>query len=418
MAMRLKELAHCVHETLDANKDKWGMIAVETQYLITYELAEKLFAWAGEIDESEVENLNNSFWDAGIQPRDFDEIARAIAIILEARCVTQDEREQKHGWLENLCNNVSENIVKRINRRQPTSEKKHEKEWRFGEFSKFDFIKTYGYMYDSEDEANQDANNPDATCPLLMGLLNSGWLNISAIEDKSTGKITVSVRDENFMFSPFTMLTQVKISFETLLVRHKYTERKQGIQNAFLLYSLTHWRSGMFPPTGTGAGADLPSGCGPHEILDFLESFMMEEKFYPQEIYDFKSLNRQFLVVCKQIVNMMDSMDETMEDIIKQLYIDSLDNMDKLADVECQIIKGQQERDPVTKKFIKPPFKIEHLIYTVTIATLLFYLDMKYDRVMRIDQSFENRFNRAYYDWERESGHDKSEMVQRQYSIK
>ena len=411
--MTLKELALCVHETLDANKDKWGLVACEPQYLLTYEEAEKQFAWAGEIDEKEIENINAAYWEAGIQTRDFMEVARAIAIILEARCVTKEDRDEKHEWLSSLNEKAAE-TVRRINRREPPNEKKHEKEWRFGEFTKFDFIKTYGYLYDSEEEANADANDKAATCPALMGLLNAGWLNFEAKE--TDGKIIIRARDPKCSFSPSSMLAAIKIAFETMVERHHYKETKKGIQNAFLLYSLSHWRHGVTMPSV--CGANLPNGCGPHELLDFIETFMMDEESFPQEVFDFKTLNRKFVLICKQIVNTIDSMDETMEDIVKQLYLNTFDNMNTLADVECRILREQQERDPVTKKFIKPSFKIENLVYTITLATLLFYLDMKFDRIMRVDQCFSNRLNRPYYDWEKQSGHNIEEMIQRQYLVK
>lgn len=411
--MKLKELALCVHRTLDANKDKWGLVACEPQYLLTYDEAEKQFAWAGEIDEKEVERLNETYWEAGIQTRDFMEVARAIAIILEARCVTKEDRDGKLEWLSSL-NEKAAKTVRRINRREPPNEKKHEKEWRFGEFSKIEFIQRYGYMYDSEDEANADANDRNATCPVLMGLLNAGWLNFEAKE--TDGKIIVRARDPKCSFSPSSMLAAIKIAFETMVERHHYKEAKQGIQNAFLLYSLSHWRHGVTMPSV--CGANLPNGCGPHELLDFIETFMMDEESFPQEVFDFKTLNRKFVLICKQIVSTINSMDETMEDIVKQLYLNTFDNMNTLADVECRILREQQERDPVTKKFIKPSFKIENLVYTITLATLLFYLDMKFDRTMRIDQCFGNRLNRPYYDWEKQSGHNIEEMIQRQYLVK
>ena len=411
--MKLKELALCVHRTLDANKSKWGMIAVETQYLITYEEAEKLFAWIGELDEHEIENLNETFWPAGIEKRDFDEVARAIAIILETRCITPEDVEQKTAWLKEIQEKANA-VIRRINLRQPPNEKKHEKEWRYGEFTKFDFIQAYGYMYDSEDEANADANDTSSTCPLLMRLLNSGWANIKAVEDKDTGKIMVSKRKENVVFSPALFLAKIAISFETLQKRHEIARMRKGIQNEHILYSLSHWRGGWNKPTGSGAFGSMPSGCRHHELFDFIRTFMVDETSYPQEVYDFRTLNHQFIIICKNIVDIIDTMDETMEDIVKELYVTSLANMNVLADIECQIVMEQHMRDPVTKKFVKPKFNINYLIYTVTIATLLMHLSQQYDRVMRLDPITQKS---PFFEWEHQSGYDDQEMVQRQYLV-
>lgn len=407
--MTLKELAETVHKTLDANKSKWGMIAVETQYLITYELAEKLFAWIGEIDEAEIENLNVTFWSAGIEKRDFDEVARAIAIILETRCVTPEDVEQRTAWLKQLRENANI-IIRRINLRQPPSEKKHEKEWRYGEFTKFDFIQAYGYMYDSEDEANTDANDTSFTCPVLMGLLNSGWANIKAVEDKDTGKIMVSKREENTVFSPALFLAQIAISFETLQKRHEDKALRKGIQNAHLFMHLSWWRwpaANGHKPTGA---ADLHLGPRWSELYDFLRTFLVNWEAYPQEIYDFKILNHDFILICKNIMHVIDTMDETMEDVVKELYLNTLQNMNLLADIEKQIVMEQQMRDPVTKRFIKPTFDIKLLIYTVSLATLLQYVRIKYDVVMRSNNSCQK-----FFQLEQESGYDIHEMVQRQY---
>jgi hypothetical protein len=387
------------------------MIAVETQYLITYEEAEKLFAWIGELDEHEIENLNETFWSAGIEKRDFDEVARAIAIILETRCVTPEDVEQKTAWLKEIQEKANI-IIRRINLRQPPSEKKHEKEWRYGEFTKFDFIQAYGYMYDSEDEANTDANDTSATCPLLMRLLNSGWANIKAVEDKATGKITVSKREENVVFSPALFLANIAISFETLQKRHEIARMRKGIQHEHLFHSLSWWRwpcANGHKPTGA---SEFCCDSSRIEIYDFLRTFLVNWEAYPQEIYDFKTLNHDFILTCKNIMHVIDTMDETMEDEVKKFYLDTLKKMNELADVEKQIVMEQQMRDPVTKKFIKPTFDIKLLIYTVSLATLLLDLKLKYNVVMRINGSGRKS---PFSQWQKESGYDIQEMVQRQY---
>lgn len=379
MVMSLKELAHCVHETLDANKDKWGLVACESQYFLTYEESEKLFAWAGEIDESEVENLNNSFWDAGIQPRDFDEIARAIAIILETRCVTPEDVEKKTKWLKQLQENANA-IVRRINLRQPPSEKKHEKEWRYGEFTKFDFIQAYGYMYDNDDEANADANDTSSTCPLLMRLLNSGWANIKAVEDKATGKITVSKREENVVFSPALFLAKIAISFETLCDRHEYKIKARLCQADNIAYALR--RKDSIHEQFHSHADDVHWTLD--ELYGALQIILTDKERYPQDVYDFQTLNKEFLKLVKNAINIMENLDETQHDIARQLFLNLLDGMRQLSEVESKLVVEQKERDPQTHRFLHPKYDISNNIYTLCLGTLIFKLEGFYMRANRM----------------------------------
>lgn len=376
--MKLKELALCVHRTLDANKDKWGLVACEPQYLLTYDEAEKQFAWAGEIDEAEVERLNETFWEAGIQTRDFMEVARAIAIILEARCVTKEDRDGKLEWLSSL-NEKTAKTVRRINRREPPNEKKHEREWRFGEFSKIEFIQRYGYMYDSEDEANADANDRNATCPVLMGLLNAGWLNFEAKE--TDGKIIVRARDPKCSFSPSSMLAAIKIAFETMVERHHYKAVKATIHASSILHSLKKeinlaWLNGR-----TYANSDMK----PSELYPALELILNDGDRYPQSVYDFKTLHSDFLKMVRNATNIIANLDETQHDIARQLFVNLLDGMKQLSDVECLLAKRQQERDPKTNRFIYPKYDVSNNIYTMTIGTVIHFLERQYDTVNRMD---------------------------------
>ena len=236
-------------------------------------------------------------------------------------------------------------------------------------------------MYDSEDEANADANNPDATCPLLMGLLNSGWLNISAIEDKSTGKITVSVRDENFMFSPFTMLTQVKIAFETLLAKREYQARRNAVIAESIWFSLRR-RLNLRELNGmTHASVD----CKPNELYAALEHILTDGSRYPQNVFDFKTANTDFLKFVKNAVCIIANLDETQHDVARQLFVNLLDGMKEMSEFESRLVKEQQERDPVTNRFIHPKYDISNNIYTLTIGTVIDMLEWQYNIVNRMD---------------------------------
>lgn len=376
--MTLKELAEIVHKTLDANKSKWGMIAVETQYLITYELAEKLFAWIGELDEHEIENLNETFWSAGIEKRDFDEVARAIAIILEVRCVTPEDVEQRTAWFKQLQEKANA-VVRRINLRQPPNEKKHEKEWRYGEFTKFDFIQAYGYMYDSEDEANADANDTSSACPVLMGLLNSGWANIKAVEDKDTGKITVSKREENVVFSPALFLAKIAISFETL---QKRRERK-FIHNEYVFEKLM-WRQYHSDKPSYGNGFRLNEFA---ETIEGMIHVMMNESIYSQEVFDFRTYNHNFIMFIKRVYDIINNLDETQDTLVKSVVREIIDKMKDASEIEVRIVHEQKMRDEQTGRFIKPKFNIDYLVYTYTLASVLNVFKTKYDLVNRIDNN-------------------------------
>lgn len=379
--MTLKELAEIVHKTLDANKSKWGMIAVETQYLITYEEAEKLFAWIGELDEHEIENLNETFWSAGIEKRDFDEVTRAIAIILETRCVTPEDVEQKTEWLKQLQEKANI-IIRRINLRQPPSEKKHEKEWRYGEFNKFDFIQAYGYMYDSEDEANTDANDTSSTCPVLMGLLNSGWANIKAVEDKDTGKIIVSKMDENTVFSPALFLAKIAISFKTLVKRYQF----QAIANRHRANSIrmSLGRKACVRDLRCCSYAENID-CTVDQLYDALKIILTDKEKYPQDVFDFQTLNKKFLKMVKNAIDIMDNLDETQHDIARQLFLNLLDGMRQLSEVESRLVVEQKERDPKTHRFLHPKYDIFNNIYTITLGTLIQKLEFRYNRVNRLN---------------------------------
>lgn len=200
-----------------------------------------------------------------------------------------------------------------------------------------------------------------------------------------------------------------------------YKECKKALRASYILRDLSFDReySNSLPTHGVILHGDV----GHHELLDCLDAFLFDDENYPQAVYDFASLNKGFIAMIRDIVCMIDNMDETMENDIRKLFENALENMNSLADIEAEIAKEQLKRDPLTNKFIKPRFPLKNLIYTMAIATLLITLECKYNNIMRIDinqSSFRglNPMNmHPFRYWEWRSGRSISEMLQRQYKL-
>ena len=390
--MKLKELAYIVHRTLDEHQDLWGEQVVETQYLFTQKDAEKYFAFCGELDETEIERLGEIFWSMDIDTRDFAEIARAAALCIEARCANNDDRKEKKEWLDGIKQRVLDDIVNKLNRRKPNKKAK-DTNWKIGEFNKFEFIQNYGHCYDSEEEANTDANDKTSTCPLLMSIINSGWLNLAATEDKTAGKIAVSRRRADYPFNALDMLSRIQVAFDTILEQKHYNEIRKQVHNDWLIVKLKTDGYSMFD---NKRQASIHLDCDMHELIECLEDYLFDETRYAQSIYDFKTINRQFMSVVKNFVAIMDNLDETQDDIAKQLVSNTIENMESLSNIECHIVKEQHERDASTGKFKKEKFDTMQLIYTDLLDALLFKFVMHYDNVMRIQRNILNGLGVRY----------------------
>lgn len=200
-----------------------------------------------------------------------------------------------------------------------------------------------------------------------------------------------------------------------------YKECKKALRASHILRDLSFDRE--FSNSLPTHGVILHGDVGHHELFDCLDAFLFDDENYPQAVYDFASLNKGFIGMIRDIVCMIDNMDETMENDIRKLFEKALENMNSLADIEVEISKEQLIRDPSTNKFIKPRFPLKNLIYTMTIATLLITLECRYNYIMHIDikhSSFKglNPMNmHPFHYWEWRSGRSISEMLQRQYKL-
>lgn len=388
--MKLKDIVALVEKTLNEHQAELAnRTRIEWSNIMNNREAMKWLIFRDGFDLSEIEHLNETFWTSGINPNLIGEIARGVALCIDSECLTDSDRRQKLEWLQNFHDNVCLPIVKRINRR-PYNKNKKSMDWRHGVFTKFDFIARYGYLYDSEEEANDDANAKDATCPLLMGILNSGWENIKAKEDVSTGKITVSEKDMNVSFGPSMFLPMIIHNMETIIKQHEY----EAEHNSWLFKKLK-WRT--FNPSRKPSHGDAFTLAEMPDMVNAMISVMLDEEKYPQSAYDFRTCNREFLKFVKHVQGVIEHLDETQVELVKQTVSEIIEKMTEYSQIEVTIVNEQQMRDE-TGRFLKPKFDLDYLVYTYALATMLCVFDSQYRIVNRIDyQKIYKRYHNHDY---------------------
>lgn len=382
--MKLKELVQQVDNILESFKAKQVQQIAPSQYFFTEDDARYAYTKLGGLDDEEIQNITQTYWDVGITSRNYMEVERAVGYCLLANCKTLEEQQQKLEWLKNINENTCIPICRRIHRRKPPV-KANDHEWRFGTFNKFDFITAYGYMYDSDDEASKDANDTSSICPLLVGLLQSGWLDFVVAEDKNAGKVTVSqhIGDIGCGCSSFLggIISSVETIIENTLMKIKIAVSKFDM--AVIKYNPTFGGKPDYFLTNDESKYE--------EYVLGLSCFLTDETKFPQDVYDFHSVNQDFLEVVNNAFQIILTLNETQHDLARDLYVNVLDNMRKLADFECEIVRQQHKLDPITNRFIKPEFNPNNLIYCAVLADILNVLEAKYGRVMRMPTSVRQR---------------------------
>lgn len=387
--MKLKELVQKVQQTVDEYKSIGNnmMPSNMPQMHFTLEQQENLYApFAAEIDIGEIINLNRTFWDAGITLDVYHEVLRAIAIGLYMQCKSKDER---HELLNRLDAQGSE--IKAVNDRWNRVPKGKYIDSRLGTFDKVEFIQKFGVMYNSTDEANADANDKSGICPLLMGILNSGWNDIMATVEN--GKVVVKKHNHGLYASATSYHIEVMVDFKSYCrIKHAAIENK-----AFRL-------AAIYDKMRRKPLRDVPHGGetieNPELFVEALESFMLDENWFPQTVHDFRTRNTTFIAIIKGAFMFMKKFNEMHIDLLKALVNRLLDYMDAMAKLECQLIAEQQMQDPETGAFIHPKFDTSYLVYTRALANVIDTLEMRYYKVMRrnrIEELRESSF--AYFDY-------------------
>ena len=352
--MKLKELVQKVQQAVDENKEKWlPSVSQSMPFYFSKEQQETLYAsFASYIEPDEILNINKTMWDSGMTYRLHREVVDAIAIGLYVQCRTKDERDAMAAQFDAKTNEIRD-VNLRLNR---IPKGKHEGiDARLGIYDKIEFIQKFGAMYNNTDEANADANDPNGICPLIMGVLNSGWHNIMAAVEN--GKVMVKKMSGDDEVTPSMVLISIKNAFSVFIDRKDAQAVRDTIKSVYV-FDKVQWRSlsvhGGYPIRGEL----FCSKEERHELINAMMSIMMDEGLYPQGVYDFRTYNTMFIKFVMAVVAFMDRFDETQTHLCRQVVDSILDVMEKTSKLECRIIKEQQIKDPVTGKFIKPLISI------------------------------------------------------------
>lgn len=376
--MTLKELVEFINNQIKS--EKWEVDEISDDAAIPMTSIEDMMEAVkplGDIDEDDIRHINTTFWTSGITSINEMTAETMVANCLFAKCRTDEERKATLKWLTDLEKNTCLPIIRKLNRWQSTK-KRVERDSLYGEFTKFDLIQRYAFLYDSNAEADADANDKSATCPLIMSYLNSGWQNFMAVEDKRTGKITVSRRyEDEFLDDCDMFLGAVQSQFETLYEQEKQLDELRMEEGRWMVRDYAK----SWPNAHYIGKYEKKQG----EYLAIFGSALMDEDLFPQDVADFSSVNEDFLKVIANALEITNGLDETQHELARELYANTLDNMATMADFECRIVREQNMRDPSTKKFIKPRFDCENLCYCGALADVLSWLQGTYDEVMRID---------------------------------
>jgi len=375
MAMSLKDLVKMIDDKIKSHQ--WEIDKISDDFavpMMTIEEMSEECRQFGEIDENDIRNINVTFWESGITADNESFVESMVAHCLFAKCKTDAERKSTLDWLTDLQNNVCLPIVKKLNRWQH-AKKKIDRNSLYGEFTKFDLIQRYGFLYDSDAEANQDANDKSATCPLLIGFINSGWQNFLAVEDKKTGKITVSKRlDEDFLDECDMFLSAVQGQFESVY------EQEKKLAEYRLDDGLNILRNGHEHGKNTMCLCQYQDKN--EKYIENLAAALFDEETFPQTVYDFQSVHTDFLKIVSNALEIIENLDSTQHDLARELYKNTLENMRQMADFECHITHQQYIKDPITKQFVKPRFDCSYLGYCGILADILRTLEGCYDEII------------------------------------
>ena len=383
--MKLNELVKKVQQTVDENKDKWlPSVNPSAPYYFSKEQRDTLYApFAKDIDADEILNINKTMWDSGMPYRLHNEVADAVAIGLYMQCRTKDERDAMAAKFDTKTDEIRD-VNLRLNR---IPKGKHEGiDTRLGTYDKIEFIQKFGTMYNSTGEANADANDKSGICPLLMAVLNSGWHNIMAVVEN--GNVVVKERATDGGVTATTMILAIKVAFDTISKRGLIKSSLQASKHKMLFLGLAFHRMERH---SDNFYADVK--CDEESLYYFMENLLSNETIYSQDVFDFKTLNAAYLDILRNARDIGLAFNETNVPMVRTLVINTLHNMDELANIECRIIKEQQMRDPETNEFVKPRFSPHYLLYTIALGTMLRKILFKSYEVLRLDD-----FGGAYYD--------------------
>lgn len=386
--MKLKELVQKVQQTVEEYKSMGNnmMPSNMPQMHFTLEQQEKLYApFAAEIDIGEIINLNRTFWDAGITLDVYHEVIRAVAIGMYMQCKSKDERD---GLLNRMEAQGDE--IKAVNDRWNRVPKGKYIDNRLGTFDKVEFIQKFGAMYNSTDEANADANDPNGICPLLMSVINSGWNDIMASE--KDGKVVVSNHGKHAVgegkHDAGMFLIGIKVAMERIGFNNRFKSRKETIHSTGIALELMMAAS---PQIWHQDKADVH--CSVREFVDAVDGLLSQSDIYSQQIFDFETVNMQFMKIMRNAQEIIENLDETQMNLARDLYCNTLSNLDEMANIECRIIKEQTMRDPSTGKFLKPHIDHKYMVYTIALNTMLWFLVKQFDVVMRLQGTGRTSFD-------------------------
>lgn len=380
--MKLKELVEFIDSQIKS--EEWEVDEISDDAAIPMTSIEDMMEAVkplGDLDEDDVRHINTTFWTSGITSTNEMTAETMVANCLFAKCRTDEERKATLKWLTDLEKNTCLPIIKKLNRWQ-SAKKRVERDSLYGEFSKIEFILRYAFLYDSNAEADADANDKSATCPIIMKLLNSGWQNFMAIEDKRTGKITVSRRyEDEFLDDCDMFLGAVQSQFETLYEQEKEMAVYRIDRGLSIIRNAHEHRHNAMSLCEYQNKSD--------KYIENLAAALFDEETFPQTVYDFRSVHEDFLKVVANALDIIDNLESSQHALARELYTNLLDNMQQMASFECFITKQQYLKDPKTGNFVKPRFDCTYLGYCGILADVLSSLKGFYDDViMRMPCSF------------------------------
>ena len=388
--MKLNELVQKVQQTVDDNKEKWGFLLPKNmpQIYFTHELRRELYApFAGDLDIKEIQNITKTYWTSGIPMRLMHEMENAIALGLVMQCHTNGEYDKALDMLEDMLNGFAENN-RRLNKIKIGKAK--DRDYRLGTYDKVEFIQRFGSMYDDEEEANKDANDKSGICPLLMSVFNTGWHDIMAVEND--GKVVVSNHGKdavgNGKHDAGMFLIGIKVAMERIGFNNRFKSRKEAIRASSIAMDLMMAAS---PQIWQQYKADVHCSVG--AFVDAVDGLLSQSDIYSQDIFDFATVNTQFMKVMRNAQEIIENLDETQMNLARDLYCNTLSNLDEMANIECRIIKEQTMRDPSTGKFLKPHIDPKYMVYTVALNTMLWFLGMRFDAAMRLQGTGRTSFD-------------------------
>ena len=174
-----------------------------------------------------------------------------------------------------------------------------------------------------------------------------------------------------------------KIELDQIIAWKQINDRRKTIHLWFvfekIMYRCTHSSAPSY------GAFDFTTSKARQELIEAMVQIMFEEDSYPQRVYDFITLNCDFIMFVKALFCFIDKFDETNGKLVKEMLNVIINAMKKLSEIECQIVKEQQMRDVITGRFLKPTFNINYLVYTYTLASVINAMKSQYNKVNRIE---------------------------------